>query len=168
MGGLRAAFARNKKTLAIAGAGLVVVIAFIARKRAGSSTTSSTAATTYGTGLLGSTATSSTPYSTYTPYDSTGSDITGALQSNTEALQQLLASTPVAGTTDPTAQPSAAAGEASAYEGGYVRNAATGGVLHVVGGQLYPVKSAAEFAQLGTQATNLPGTDPIFGLQAKP
>jgi hypothetical protein len=73
------------------------------------------------------------------------------------------AATPAAPTAAETRAATAAA-QAAEYEGQYVRNANTGGVLRVSGGHLYPV-TLREFEAIRPDFVNLPASSPIFDLQ---
>lgn len=94
---IRTTITRNKRGLMIAGAAAVGALALLARKKAGGDVPAAAA------GPSGSSAspasagyTSSGGYTTYAPYDSSGSDVYGAIQPQLEELRDLFGQIPSA------------------------------------------------------------------------
>ncbi len=102
------------------------------------------------------------------PLTQAQANIVNAIEKAQGSAPQGIGGTPsvISDTTPATSDPysSIAGNEASKYEGQYVRNATTGGVLLVKNGTLLPV-SYQDFKTINPQVVNLPGSDPIFGLQ---
>lgn len=93
---VRTALTRNKRGLMIAGAAAVGTLALLARKKAGGDTPTAGAAASGSSTSPTSGSTSAGGYTTYPPYDSSGSDVYGAIQPQLEELRDMFGQIPTA------------------------------------------------------------------------
>lgn len=93
---VRTALTRNKRGLMIAGAAAVGALALLARKKAGGDTPVAGAAASGSSTSPTSGSTSAGGYTTYAPYDSSGSDVYGAIQPQLEELRDMFGQIPSA------------------------------------------------------------------------